>query len=146
MFKKNRLGGACLLMTHEICMHRWCQKEASHPVLIFLFSGSVVLEPICCRTRANRLINESNTTGGLKSFSHGIRIFKSSNLFWDISAALSLCWYWQCFFLSWDPAFVKLDLRELWLLHDVGSFSMRRRIRSNKAILCTRCAWTLTLV
>ena len=38
--------------------------ETDKPVRIFL-SHSVVLESICYRTRANRLINESNTTEGL---------------------------------------------------------------------------------
>ena len=35
------------------------------------FGDPAVLESICYRTRANRLINESNTTGGLKKNSTG---------------------------------------------------------------------------
>ena len=41
-----------------------CEK-ALVPAQIFL-SHPVVLESICYRTRAKRLINESNTTGGLR--------------------------------------------------------------------------------
>ena len=40
------------------------EQEAVVTVQIF-FCDPVVLESICFRTRANRLINESNTTGGM---------------------------------------------------------------------------------
>ena len=45
----------------------------------FFFCDPVVLESICYRTRANRLINESKTTGGLRKIWTG-RLHKSGCL------------------------------------------------------------------
>ena len=45
--------------------------QTAIPVKNFLYD-LVVLEPICCRTRANQLINVSNTTGWLEKFWTGI--------------------------------------------------------------------------
>ena len=48
-------------------IYHWSGMTITHAILdqIF-FRDPVALESICCRTRAKRLINEGNTTGGLR--------------------------------------------------------------------------------
>ena len=49
------------------------------------FFDPVILELICYRARANRLINESNTTGGVRKIWTGSGILF---LIWHVSSAL----------------------------------------------------------
>ena len=44
------------------------KKPSQNARPYFFYLGPVVLESICYRTRAKRLINKINTTGGLKKF------------------------------------------------------------------------------
>ena len=60
----NPLFSVTLSVTHYFS--HGCTKSALHLPVQFFFSDSVVLESNCYCTTVKRLINESNTTGGLR--------------------------------------------------------------------------------
>ena len=65
------------------------------PVKIF-FCNPVVLKSICYRTRANQLINESNTTGELQKIGREGLLFRLRHVLFDWGPLLtSICIYMQ---------------------------------------------------
>ena len=70
--------------------------NGSFPVETFL-SHPVVLELICYRTRANQLINERNTTEGLKKIWTGLEFFCTlAPSSWDPQDNFSKGWHQRC--------------------------------------------------